>query len=38
MIFEIESDIEVIIVIYVKYKEKIVECFCGMFGFVIWDK
>lgn len=36
--FETESDTEVIIATYAKYKEKTAEKLRGMFGFVIWDK
>ncbi|MBA5819075.1 asparagine synthetase B, partial [Escherichia coli] len=38
MTFETESDTEVIIATYAKYKEKTAERLRGMFGFVIWDK
>lgn len=36
--FETDSDTEVIIATYAKYKEKTAERLRGMFGFVIWDK
>lgn len=36
--FETDSDTEVIISTYAKYKEKTAERLRGMFGFVIWDK
>ncbi|MCP0887057.1 asparagine synthase (glutamine-hydrolyzing) [Ligilactobacillus sp. WILCCON 0076] len=36
--FETDSDSEVILALYAKYKEKCVEHLRGMFAFVIWDK
>ncbi|PLS34020.1 asparagine synthase (glutamine-hydrolyzing) [Carnobacterium maltaromaticum] len=36
--FETDSDTEVIIATYAKYKEKTAERLRGMFGFIIWDK
>ncbi|WP_163652668.1 asparagine synthase (glutamine-hydrolyzing) [Listeria sp. PSOL-1] len=38
MTFETESDTEVIIAAYAKYKEEVASKLRGMFGFVIWDK
>ncbi|WP_167629606.1 asparagine synthase (glutamine-hydrolyzing) [Listeria valentina] len=38
MTFETESDTEVIIATYAKYKEQAASYLRGMFGFVIWDK
>lgn len=36
--FKTDSDSEVILGMYAKYKEKCLDYFRGMFGFVIWDK